>query len=170
MVRQFPKGIMKKIYAGIGSRETPPDFLKMMTLLGEILSKNGFLLRSGGAEGADKAFALKSTKNEIFYAKDSNLDCEMMAESVIPHWSNCKEFARKLHGRNCKIILGADLNNPVDFVICWTKNGKSIGGTRTGIVLAEKWNIPVFNLALESDLIKLNKFLKEKYNIDLFNY
>lgn len=43
-------------YAGIGSRETPPDVLADMRLIGAKLALRRFTLRSGGADGADLAF------------------------------------------------------------------------------------------------------------------
>ena len=45
-------------YAGIGSRSTPSSILSIMTILGKTLAQNGYILRSGGAEGADKAFEI----------------------------------------------------------------------------------------------------------------
>jgi predicted Rossmann fold nucleotide-binding protein DprA/Smf involved in DNA uptake len=48
---------MEEIYfGGIGSRETPENVLKIMTQLGYSLAKKDFILRSGGANGADLAF------------------------------------------------------------------------------------------------------------------
>lgn len=49
---------MSKYYAGIGSRETPEDVLEYMELLAIRLGKLGYILRSGGAGGADTAFEL----------------------------------------------------------------------------------------------------------------
>ena len=46
-----------RIYAGIGSRETPPKVLDLMTRLAQTLARDGWHLHSGGAHGADTAFA-----------------------------------------------------------------------------------------------------------------
>ena len=43
-------------YSGIGSRETPDNVLVVMEKLGAAFAKKGFVLRSGGADGADSAF------------------------------------------------------------------------------------------------------------------
>jgi hypothetical protein len=43
-------------YAGIGSRQTPPDILAQMTRYAKRLQELGWVLRSGGAHGADTAF------------------------------------------------------------------------------------------------------------------
>ena len=45
-------------YAGIGSRETPQEFLNLFTRVAKYLSTKDCVLRSGGAKGSDKAFEL----------------------------------------------------------------------------------------------------------------
>lgn len=47
---------MNKLYAGIGSRTTPGDILQIMTLIANALAQKDYILRSGGAKGADSAF------------------------------------------------------------------------------------------------------------------
>ena len=47
-----------KYYAGVGSRETPPDVLKTMLKIGRYLAVKGYTLRSGGAKGADTALRM----------------------------------------------------------------------------------------------------------------
>lgn len=161
-----------KYYAGVGSRETPQDVLKTMWKIGNYLATKGHILRSGGAKGADTAFengcdSVGGSK-EIFYA-NNNKGTLMLAEaipiaeqivsSVHPAWDRCNVYVRKLHTRNVAQVMGADLKHPVDFLVCWTKNGKKIGGTSTAISIAEMNNIPVFNLYFESDLQKLRELV-----------
>jgi len=43
-------------YAGVGSRETPADVLQVMTRFARHMESRGYILRSGGAPGADTAF------------------------------------------------------------------------------------------------------------------
>ena len=62
-----------------------------------------------------------------------------------------------MHSRNCHQILGYDLKSPVDAVICWTPNGKMVGGTRTALLLAQDAGIPIFNLGRPDQ----DKVLKE---------
>ena len=60
-----------KYYTGMGSRRTPPNILAMMTHLARAFAHHGYTLRSGGAQGADSAFALGAgTKADIYLAKD----------------------------------------------------------------------------------------------------
>lgn len=87
-----------------------------------------------------------------------------ICEQVIPHWYNCNEYARSLHGRNCHQILGYDLKQPVRAVVCWTPNGIPSGGTNTAIQIALTKNIPVFNIGVKDKDLVLNDikyFLQE---------
>ena len=70
-------------YAGIGSRRRTPDhILRIMTLLAFKLEGLGFVLRSGGAQGCDKAFesGVKLDANkEIFRPKHATFDAIKLA-------------------------------------------------------------------------------------------
>jgi hypothetical protein len=69
-----------------------------------------------------------------------------------------------MHSRNCHQILGYDLQSPVDAVICWTPNGKVVGGTRTALLLAQDAGIPIFNLGRPDQdkvLEEIRQFLLE---------
>ena len=151
-----------KAYAGIGSRETPEDILYMMTGFANLAQGMGWTLRSGAADGADKAFeagVTDGTKKEIFLPwgmfngsrsmlfPPSPMALEM-ASRVHPNWEACSQGAQKLHARNIHQILGLNLTakDAVKFVLCWTKGGQRIGGTSTAIRVAEMYNIPVFNM------------------------
>lgn len=153
-----------KYYAGIGSRQTPPDILDIMAGLAVRLARQGYILRSGAADGADAAFELGCSeaggKKEIylpwkgFNGHSSKLyfvnnKAQKLAESLHPAWNKCSQGAKKLLARNCYQLLGQDLATPVEFVVCWTKHAQMAGGTALGIRLAESRNIPVYNLADE---------------------
>jgi len=49
-------------YTGVGSRNTPPNILKLMELIGESFAHRGFKLRTGDAAGADSAFRTGAIK------------------------------------------------------------------------------------------------------------
>lgn len=51
-----------KSYAGIGSRETPKHIQLVMAELAYYLAKQGWMLNSGGADGADLAFQIGCEK------------------------------------------------------------------------------------------------------------
>ena len=146
-----------KYYTGVGSRKAPRDILMLMRGVAAVLRAKGFVLRSGGADGADKAFESGAgSSKDIFYAKDATPAAMEIAEKFHPAWDRCGEYARKLHGRNSFQVLGPGLNDPSNFLICWTPDGcidhatRTIqtGGTGTAISIASENGVQVFNLAV----------------------
>ena len=149
-----------KTYAGIGSRQTPVEVLSSMAAFAGNLEKLNWVLRSGGANGADSAFAsgvMKNINKEIFLpfkgfnGKNSDLhepstEAMQMAESIHPAWHNCSRVARLLHARNSHQIFGQYMDNPVKFVICWTPDGRRTGGTGQALRIAEHFGIPIFDM------------------------
>ena len=152
-------------YAGIGSRETPPDVLTTMTDLATELAARGWRLRTGGADGADTAFAegcpaalrtiylpwpgyngLEGDDTVVLGAREREW-AEQYVARFHPAWHRCRRGAQALHARNAAIIRGARLDRPVDAVVCWTRNAVPVGGTATGIRMAEAAGVEVINLA-----------------------
>jgi hypothetical protein len=155
-----------KVYAGIGSRRrTPEDILKLMTQTATKLELSGYILRSGHAQGADQAFevgvTLKENK-EIYTPKDATFEAIKLAAQYHPYWDRCDDIVRKLHGRNSMIILGKNLKEPVNFVICFTPDGKNSGGTGIALNIAEGHNIPVFNLYFKTIRKRIENFVGKK--------
>ena len=72
-----------------------------------------------------------------------------LAARYHPAWQKCSQAMKALHARNAQIILGAKLVEPVGLVICWTPQGKAIGGTAMGIHIAQAYGITIRNLAKE---------------------
>jgi len=155
-----------KFYAGIGSRETPITLEPSISQIVTELNSQGYTLRSGGADGADTFFERHAIKKEIylpwrsFNRNNSNLytltaEAFALAEKYHPAWDKLSQAGKKLMARNCYQILGRDLKSPVDFVVCWTKDGHASGGTGRALRLAEDLNIPVYNLYWQDDLLKL---------------
>lgn len=161
------------IYTGIGARKTPGDILHAMVQVGEFMYNAGHTLRSGGAQGADRAFEIGAdrsfglkrnaqerdplTLKEIYLpapgwnGNDSPLynvgqDAERVASLFHPAWDRLSPFVRKLMGRNAYQMLGLDLDTPTNFVICWTLNGAVIGGTGLALRMATYYGIPVVNM------------------------
>jgi hypothetical protein len=80
-----------------------------------------------------------------------------MVDKYHPAPEKLREFARRLMARNAYQILSTTLKDPVDFVVCWTKAGKLVGGTAQALKIAMDWNIPIYNLANFEDMKKLHK-------------
>lgn len=166
-----------KTYAGIGSRETPENLLDIMIHIGATLAKAGWLLRSGAANGADTAFESGCDQSrgakEIFlpwryynqsrspYYQPSDKAFDIAAE-FHPAWSKLSDSVMKLHARNVHIMLGEHCDTPVDMVICWTPEGRVQGGTGQALRMADGYNIPVFNLALDKNWQLLEQFVEKQ--------
>lgn len=154
-----------RYYAGIGSRKIPPEVVTEMVHIAQDLADAGFILRSGGAVGADSAFEtgcdIANGRKEIFLpwegynGNKSNLyppcwSAEEMAEKFHPAWYHVrrKPGAAKLHARNSHIILGPKLDTPVDFIVCWTTTR---GGTTQALRIAKYYKIPIYNIKNAQD-------------------
>jgi hypothetical protein len=150
-----------KFYAGIGSRETPTNVLNLMSALAKKLDSEGWTLRSGGAKGADTAFASGARAKTIFLADSANAQAIELASQFHPNWAACSDYARKLHARNMFIILGPNLDVPVSFICCWTPGGKISGGTGQALRAADHYGIEVRNLADPSTYDRAKEWLSK---------
>jgi hypothetical protein len=156
-------------YTGVGSRNTPAEILQLITRIAKQLSALNYMLRSGGADGADRAF--ESGANglcRIFYAQHATAEAMELASKFHPAWERCGTFAKRLHGRNSLQVLGPNLNEPSEFLICWTPDGCishqkrriNTGGTGTAISIANAYNIPIHNLGNINHLHQWKQWLQ----------
>lgn len=168
-----------KSYSGIGSRDISKEVWEAMVRIGSFLGKQGYTLRSGGADGSDMAFETGcdrvNGKKEIylpwlnFNNNKSDLQFKIeaygLAQQYHPNYNNLSNGAKKLMARNCHQVLGHNLKEPVDFIICYTPNGSGRGGTGQALRIASKYGIPVFDFGKYNDIEtakhQFNKFWKE---------
>jgi len=145
------------IYTGVGSRKTPYDVQELFISVAQYLSPLGYILRSGGAEGADTAFEEGCDRGqgakeiylpwERFNGNPSKLftpepKARSIAKRFHPDWKKCNKPVKLLHARNSHELLGRGLNTPSRFLLCWTDGS---GGTSRLIRVAEGYGIPVCN-------------------------
>jgi len=162
-IRELPKATA---YAGIGARTTPQETLQLFHRIGKVLGKKQYILRSGGARGADTAFQqgadASGGNTEIFlpyprfnYNSDPVIpitrEARLLAKLFHPNWPALGDTGRDFMGRNCYQILSPSLDSPVSFVICWTPNGRITGGTGQALRMANYFGIPVFNAGSMSE-------------------
>lgn len=168
---------MQQYYTGIGSRDTPEAVLTRIKIGAENMAGGGWILRSGGASGADDAFEIgcknAGGKKEIYLPKHFHngrahggdyYDCTILpnwdeafkiAKAFHPKWKRLGYYGQCLMGRNSYQVLGMDLNTKSDVVLCWTADGATTsttwdtGGTGQAIRIANAHGIRVRNLANE---------------------
>lgn len=175
-----------RTYAGIGARRTPPEDLELMHALAGRLARAGWTLRTGGAIGADSAFeegAIAGRGDWETYRSDGGWSASFssgfvhliprgpttaayeLAATVHPAWWRCSDMVKALHARNAHEILGADLDDPVSFVVCWTPDGsidgasRESGGTGQALRIAALYSVPVFNLQRPDHRVRIERYL-----------
>lgn len=168
----------KKVsFAGIGSKETPQDILDDMKKASGMLD---FLtLRSGGAKGADTAFASGRKENkEIFTAGDITQDrfgnayqANAFVYTYHPNPDTLSDEAKASLARNTYQILGSDLNSPSAFVLCYApldENNVPQDGTAQAIRIANAYDVPVINLTVPSVAARFHKALESEDSLLTF--
>lgn len=180
-----------KSFAGIGSRDTPPEIIQQMKDIAGICLAMGYTLNSGGADGADSAFEevydLHNGPMNIFlpWPKFNNNHSKFtrpkpeaynLAATVHPAWEYMKKDSVKaLIARNMHQVLNWSLTDPVDFVVCWTFDGAETaekysmrtGGTGSAICMAARHGIPVYNLCNDDRFDELIDFLTQQREKEL---
>jgi len=177
----------QKAYAGVGPRENvPADVLDLMYRAGAALAAAGFLLRSGGAKNSDTQFERGALSvggaTEIFLPEAEfrghasplivtrmprYRDAQALASWHHPNWAACDRFTRDCMARNCMQVLGADLTDPVKFVILWGPkpefaDGQVVnvaGGTGQAVRLARTFKVPVFHLGVPEHAARIQKYI-----------
>lgn len=172
-------------YAGIGARNTPTHILETMRETAKLLAKDGHVCNTGAALGADQAFAnaaVGANGNVCLYLPWTSYEskwCGIVTDMPIgnvrvfilnamhvkayesvdqfhPAPGKLSQGVRKLHARNYLII---DNSN---FVVCWTPEGKTVGGTGQGIKIANYLEIPVYNLGNPETLAAFEAKIEER--------
>lgn len=100
-----------KVYAGIGSRETPPDVLELFSQLAKRLCRLGWTLRTGGAPGADQAFvigAVSHASNPFRFLSDR----EGMERGKVEVYLPWPSFEYEFHGAMSSQMTVIERNRP----------------------------------------------------------
>ena len=174
---------MARFYAGIGARKTPTNIQEVMTQLAAKLEQDGWVLRSGGAAGADSAFERgvvnPQTNAQIYLPSQSfnsrtagsqpqflnyqSLPGSQQAFATLhqhhPAPQKLSPFAQHLMARNAMQVLGPDLRSPSSMIVAWTPRGEVTGGTGQALRMAETYQIPIRNLGNPETLQSILQYL-----------
>jgi hypothetical protein len=140
------------VYAGIGSRTTPPAVLALIESTAAKLAHVGWVLRTGLSPGADQAFhrGARAGGGEIElylpwpgfeaqargeragervreHSRPSPAAFELAARFYRPfdgrEWTQLSADAQALLARHAHQVLGAGLDRPAACVVCFTPDG-----------------------------------------------
>lgn len=189
-----------KIYAGIGSR--PVDVvpwglnqheMALCRMAGEYLARDGWILRTGGAKGADQAFAEGAIRGggqvllllpwasyefewiASMKAQGADIHCYVVQEDDVAAWQSVELYHKNSNGlssgvrvlmaRNWLILMGRQGKSKVDFCAAFPKVNQygNLGGTSFGLTICAKKGILVRNFA-HSDVAKeVIKYIQDKH-------
>lgn len=168
-------------YTAVGARDTPDEYLALMIQIGQMMANKGYIMRSGGAPGADSAFEIGCDrargKKEIFLPyKNFNKNASTLFNTNPRAFEIAKRFhpagealsgtSLKFHGRNVHQVLGKDLETRSEFLICWTFKAQFIGGTATAMSIARDNGIPIINLAkCKPDIDSFNRLFEREIRL-----
>lgn len=156
-------------YAGIGPRQCPLDVCIELVSVASQMDDLGWIVRSGHAQGAHQAwetghiptqreiylpwsnFNVEGAMPEGFHVSPDSPAIRAVAQATHPYWDRLSQGGQKLMMRNVSIILGPNLDDPVQFVAYWSEQKKVAGGTGNAVKLASLYGIPSFNIKFEED-------------------
>ena len=114
------------VYAGIGSRATPRDVLETMTAMAAWLARRGWHLHTGGAAGADSAFAAGAPPGtrSLFlpwprYRGNAGPDCRTLAADRMRALPRHRGSAAPAHGTAARPPRGTCM--PETPRSCWAR-------------------------------------------------
>ena len=169
-----------KIYAGVGARKTPPAVLALMERLAGRMESEGWLLRSGGAEGADTAFAsgVQDPKKRAIFLPGASFNGLRHGQGGIdstrlPGWEKAlatvdqyhpaphrlPPFVRNLMARNAMQVMGPNMDRPANLLVAWTPNAEVVGGTGQALRMAGALGVPIRNLGDPAVLASTRRYL-----------
>lgn len=160
--------------ACIGSRRLSAGAIAACESGGADLARAGYVVSSGGAQGADQAFmrgALGGGGRVVCYLPWARYEAEALAsmrhlggelsievydpardtewlslaEANHPAWERCSRGARSLHARNSGIVLGRASSERAAVVVAMPSVDYS-GGTMQGMRLSQTSGVAVWDL------------------------
>lgn len=166
-------------YAGIGPRDITEPVANVLTVIAQGLCDSNCWLHSGWGRGSDQAFAAGSAINrqtqfipwesfndankipqenlgehDPFMVVNHSEQSMRLASQYHPYWNRMHQNTKLLMSRNVFILLGADLQTPVDFVVFWQslEDDQSVtSGTNHTRRMAQSFGIPLFNMRVPAD-------------------
>lgn len=135
---------------GIGSRKTPPNAIDQLEELGALVRRLGGVIRSGDAEGADRAWQRGHGSAELYLPREGWVSCfRPVAEMLHPNPEALRGYSMQLICRNIAMLTPPNGAVPSDACIGWCqrgRDGRPRGGTAFTMRAARHFGIPVLEL------------------------
>jgi len=157
----------KPFYTGVGSHiGTPSGILRAIIRIAGALEDIGYICRTGDAPECDKAFrtGVKDAKNIDLYPRGvGTKESIALALKLHPNPKAAMQYIDRL-GRNPMQVAGRNLSEPSKFVVCYTPDGRIVGGTGLTMRVADHFHVPIMNLFQYSteDVIEIAEKVKNK--------
>lgn len=115
----------------------------------------------------------RASKAHIFTPAHATDEARAIAKELHPSPEHLYAHALDLFARNTFQVFGINLDTPVDFIVCSTKDGcehakdrkQASGGTGQAIAMADLKGIPVFNMSNKNWFERLKAFLDLPFNL-----
>ena len=183
---------IKGYWTGVGDTEIEDRMYDLMVIIGQEMTRRGYIFRSGHAPGSDDAFEegvfrVDPSRSEVWlpwqkFQEDTKREGinyivptkgeydearQFYIDTGILSWfDNMKQSSRNFHARNYRQGVG---NNDVPSKLCIfaakeDEKRNVTGGTRSAVMILRHFNVPTVNL---NDPIMRAKLLKK---LDLLDF
>jgi hypothetical protein len=160
--------------ACVGSRRLNDDELAECYELGKYLAGEGYVVTTGGAEGADLAFAhgclsefghviyylpwewsnwghistlcTRGSYDMVWYNPDWHQRWTEIGRKCHPNWHNLSDKGKKYHARNAGIMIGEDEEHEIVERIYAYPSPDRRGGTEQSFRMAKYLGIHIVNM------------------------
>lgn len=160
-----------KYYTGTGDSELTEEAVYKIMDYAARLSSLGYILRTGGEDGADKVFAMASCNTETilpwagFNGEDGVVYKKTVGsiKSIIYTGKKPAYLGQGLLKRIERVyseISGVENEPSSEFLVCWTEMPKGVTCGVQAVKVARSLSIPVYNLNDPDDEARLDELLK----------
>ncbi len=180
----LPEPVFYKPYAVVGNKEFPTDLIPKLTSIVKKLDSLGYTARTGSMKGLDVCVEEITTNVELqlpwknFNNKESkntysSPEILAIAKSLQPGFDELALPIKGFLAKNVRVLLGGKGISRAIFLLCHSEDGADSARQVTSrtasvghaIKVADKFNIPVFNLKNDNVEEQLMSYLNAQNDV-----
>lgn len=180
----LPEPVFYKPYAVVGNKEFPTDLIPKLTSIVKKLDSLGYTARTGSMKGLDVCVEEFTTNVELqlpwknFNNKESkntysSPEILAIAKSLQPGFDELALPIKGFLAKNVRVLLGGKGISRAIFLLCHSEDGADSARQVTSrtasvghaIKVADKFNIPVFNLKNDNVEEQLMSYLNAQNDV-----